>query len=105
MSALLALDLPAVSLTVVDYVVIAGYLLAITLFGSLFAKFQKTTRDYLLADRSVPWWGICFTVVATETSTLSFIGVPAQAYAGNMAFLQLALGYIIGRVLISLIFI
>jgi SSS family transporter len=91
-------------LTWIDYAVIAGYLLAITAFGSWFARFQKTTRDYFLTDRSVPWWAICFTIVATETSTLSFIGVPAGAYAGNMTFLQLAMGYIAGRVLVSVIF-
>jgi len=93
------------TLTWVDYAVIAGYLLAITAFGSWFARFQKTTRDYFLNDRSVPWWAICFTIVATETSTLSFIGVPAQAFAGNMTFLQLPLGYILGRVLVSVLFI
>jgi SSS family transporter len=93
------------TLTWIDYTVIAGYLLAITAFGSWFARFQKTTRDYFLNDRSVPWWAICFTIVATETSTLSFIGVPAQAFAGNMTFLQLPLGYIVGRVLVSLLFI
>jgi len=93
------------TLSWLDYTVIAGYLLAITAFGSWFARFQKTTRDYFLNDRSVPWWAICFTIVATETSTLSFIGVPAQAFAGNMTFLQLALGYIIGRILVSLLFI
>ncbi|HET7217565.1 MAG TPA: sodium:solute symporter [Vicinamibacterales bacterium] len=93
------------TLTWVDYTVIAGYLVAITAFGSWFARFQKTTRDYFLNDRSVPWWAICFTIVATETSTLSFIGVPAQAFAGNMSFLQLALGYIIGRILVSALFI
>jgi SSS family solute:Na+ symporter len=92
-------------LTWVDYVVIAGYLLAITAFGSWFAKFQKTTRDYFITGRSVPWWAICFTVVATETSTLSFIGVPAGAYVGNMTFLQLPLGYICGRFLVSWLFI
>jgi solute:Na+ symporter, SSS family len=92
-------------LTWIDYVVIAGYLIAITAFGSWFARFQKTTRDYFLTGRSVPWWAICFTIVATETSTLSFIGVPAGAYAGNMTFLQIALGYIIGRVLVSVLFI
>jgi SSS family transporter len=92
-------------LTWLDYVVIACYLLAITAFGSWFARFQKTTRDYFLTGRSVPWWAICFTIVATETSTLSFIGVPAGAYAGNMTFLQLALGYITGRFLVSLLFI
>src|SRR5690349_25036475 len=88
-----------------DYAVIALYLVAITAFGSWFAKFQKTTHDYFLADRSTPWWAICFTIVATETSTLSFIGVPAQTYTGAMGFLQLAFGYIVGRVLVSLLFI
>jgi SSS family solute:Na+ symporter len=92
-------------LTWADYLVIGGYLLAITAFGSWFARFQKTTRDYFLTDRSVPWWAVCFTVVATETSTLTFIGIPAAAYAGNMTFLQLALGYVIGRILVSLLFI
>ena len=92
-------------LTWADYLVIAGYLAAITIFGSWFARFQRTTRDYFLTGRTVPWWGICFTIVATETSTLSFIGVPAGAYAGDFRFLQLALGYIIGRILISVLFI
>jgi solute:Na+ symporter, SSS family len=92
-------------LTWADYLVIAGYLTAITAFGSWFARFQHTTRDYFLTGRTVPWWGICFTVVATETSTLSFIGVPAGAYAGNFAFLQLAVGYIVGRILVSVLFI
>ena len=53
----------------------------------------------------MPWWAICFTIVATETSTLTFIGVPAQAYAGNMTFLQLAIGYVIGRIIVSVLFI
>jgi SSS family solute:Na+ symporter len=92
-------------LTWADYLVIGAYLLAITAFGSWFARFQKTTRDYFLTDRSVPWWAVCFTVVATETSTLTFIGIPASAYSGNMTFLQLALGYVIGRVIVSLLFI
>jgi SSS family solute:Na+ symporter len=98
-------------LTWIDYAVIAGYLLAITAFGSWFARFQKTTRDYFLTDRTVPWWAICFTIVATETSTLSFIGVPAEIfsnpgarYTGNMTFLQLVLGYIVGRMLVSFLF-
>jgi SSS family solute:Na+ symporter len=94
-----------VSLTWLDYLVIAGYLLGITAFGSWFGRFQRSTRDYFLTGRSVPWWAICFTVVATETSTLSFIGVPAGAYVGNMTFLQLAIGYIVGRILVSALFI
>jgi SSS family transporter len=91
-------------LTWIDYTVIAAYLLAITAFGTWFARFQKTTVDYFLTGRSVPWWAICFTIVATETSTLSFIGVPAGAYDRNMTFLQLAFGYVIGRILVSVLF-
>jgi SSS family transporter len=92
-------------LTLADYTIIGAYLAGITLFGSWFARFQRTTRDYFLTGRSVPWWAVCFTIVATETSTLSFIGVPAAAFAGNMAFLQLAMGYIVGRLLVSALFI
>ncbi len=88
-----------------DYAVIAAYLLAITAFGSWFGRFQHTTRDYFLSGHSVPWWAVCCTVVATETSTLTFIGIPATAYAGNMTFLQLALGYVIGRLIVSVLFI
>ena len=88
-----------------DYLVLVSYLLGVAAFGSWFSRFQRTTRDYFLTGHSVPWWAICFTIVATETSTLSFIGVPAAAYAGNMTFLQLAIGYIVGRILVSLLFI
>lgn len=88
-----------------DYAVVAIYLLAITAFGSWFSRFQLTTADYFLTRRSVPWWGVCFTIVATETSTLSFIGVPATAFTGNFTFLQLAVGYVIGRVVVSVIFV
>src|SRR3954463_5962326 len=95
----------AMVLTWVDYLVIGGYLLAITAFGSYFARFQKTTRDYFLTGQSVPWWAICFTIVATETSTLTFISVPATAYTSDMTFLQLVFGYVIGRLLVSAIFI
>src|SRR5215211_5419995 len=89
----------------IDYAVVFAYLVAITIFGSRFARFQRSTGDYFLSGRTVPWWAICFTVVATETSTLTFIGVPAAAYAGNMTFLQLVFGYVIGRIIISAIFI
>ena len=92
-------------LNALDYAVVALYLVAVTSFGSYFARFQKTTGDYFLTGRTVPWWAICFTIVATETSTLTFIGVPASAYSGNMTFLQLAAGYVIGRVLVSALFI
>ena len=92
------------SLNGIDYAVVFAYLVGITVFGSRFARFQRTTGDYFLTGRTVPWWAICFTIVATETSTLTFIGVPAAAYAGNMTFLQLAAGYVVGRAIVSVLF-
>lgn len=90
-----------------DLVIIVGYLIGITLFGVLFAGKQKTTDEYFVGDRSVPWWAIAMSIVATETSTITFVSVPGIAFAkgGNFQFLQLVLGYMLGRVVISLVFI
>lgn len=92
---------------VLDLVIIFGYLAGVTLLGTWFARKQETTRDYFLGDRSVPWWAIAASIVATETSTITFISVPGIAFArgGNFQFLQLVLGYMLGRVVISLLFI
>ena len=91
----------------IDLVIIFGYLIGITLFGVWFSRKQETTRDYFLGDRTVPWWAIAASIVATETSTITFISVPGVAFArgGNFQFLQLVFGYMLGRVVISLLFI
>jgi SSS family transporter len=89
----------------VDVAIIAVYLVCITLFGLRFRKSQRSLRDYFLADRNIPWWAISLSIVAAETSTLTIIGTPALAYAGNFGFLQLVFGYLLGRVVISLILI
>ena len=90
-----------------DLAIIFGYLIGIVLFGTWFARKQETTSDYFLGDRSVPWWAVAFSIVATETSTITFISVPGIAFArgGNFQFLQLVFGYLLGRVVIALIFI
>jgi len=90
-----------------DLVIIFGYLIGIVLFGTWFGRKQQTTSDYFLGDRSVPWWAIAFSIVATETSTITFISVPGIAFArgGNFQFLQLVFGYLLGRIVISLLFI
>jgi solute:Na+ symporter, SSS family len=88
-------------------IIIFGYLIGVTLFGVWFSSKQETTEDYFVGDRSVPWWAIAASIVATETSTITFISVPGIAFAknGNFQFLQLVFGYMLGRVVISLIFI
>src|SRR4029453_5935196 len=90
-----------------DLFIIFGYLIGIVLFGTWFGRKQKTTSDYFLGDRSVPWWAVAFSIVATETSTITFISVPGIAFArgGNFQFLQLVFGYLLGRIVISLLFI
>src|SRR5437868_4534725 len=88
-----------------DFAIIALYLAGITLFGLRFRKRQRTLRDYFLADRSVPWWAIALSIVAAETSTLTVISVPGLAYERDFGFLQLVLGYLVGRVVISFLFI
>lgn len=90
-----------------DLIIIFGYLIGVTAFGSWFGKKQETTEDYFVGDRSVPWWAIAASIVATETSTITFISVPGIAFAkgGNFQFLQLVFGYMLGRIVISLLFI
>ena len=90
-----------------DLFIIAGYLVAVVAAGAWFGRKQKTTAQYFLAGQSVPWWAIGASIVATETSTITFISVPGIAYArgGDFTFLQLVFGYLVGRVMISILFI
>ena len=87
----------------IDLLIIAAYLAGITLFGLRFRKRQRTMRDYFLADRNIPWWAIALSIVAAETSTLTILSIPGLAYDSNLTFLQWAMGYVIGRVIISFV--
>jgi solute:Na+ symporter, SSS family len=86
-----------------DFAIIAFYLLGITLFGLRFRKRQRSLRDYFLAGRNIPWWAISLSIVAAETSTLTIISIPGLAYDTNFTFLQVVMGYIVGRVVISFV--
>src|SRR5579863_1836400 len=89
----------------IDFAILALYLTGITLFGARFRHGQKNLRDYFLGSRTAPWWAIACSIVATETSTLTIIGTPAIAYAGNLGFLQLVLGYLVARVILCVVLI
>ncbi|HEY3250504.1 MAG TPA: sodium:solute symporter [Ignavibacteria bacterium] len=84
-----------------DVIIIILYLIGVAAYGILKGGKQKSARDYFVSEKAIPWWAVCFAVVATETSALTFISVPGIAYIGNLNFLQIAIGYIIGRVIIS----
>src|SRR6266567_3108339 len=87
-----------------DLAVILTYLIGITWFGARFRRGQKNLRDYFLGGRTAPWWAIALSIVSAETSTLTIVGTPALAFAGNLGFLQIVLGYLLARIVISVLF-
>jgi SSS family transporter len=88
-----------------DALIVVTYLIAITLFGVHFRKKQQSIHTYFLGGKTVPSWALSLSIVATETSTLTIIGTPGIAFGGNLSFLQLVMGYLVGRVFISLVLI
>ena len=97
----------------IDYVVLVVYLVGITIFGTMFRRSQRNVRDYFIGAKNTSWIVISLSIVATETSTLTLIGVPALAYSsfarpeqgGSLTYLQVVLGYIVARIIISFLFI
>ena len=87
-----------------DYAIIIFYLIGVTAFGKIIGGKQKTVKDYFVGKKEVPWWVISFSIVAAETSTLTFISIPGLAYLTNLNFLQLTFGYLIGRVIVAQVF-
>ncbi|HEU0016567.1 MAG TPA: sodium:solute symporter [Longimicrobium sp.] len=81
--------------------IVIGYAAFVALLGSSLGRRQKDASDYFLADHAIPWWAACFSIVATETSALTVISVPATAYTGDLWMLQLAAGYLVGRIAVS----
>jgi SSS family transporter len=86
-----------------DWVVIVLYLIGVIAFGVWLGRGQKNARDYFLGSRNISWWGVSLSIVATETSALTFIGVPAIAYGGNLMFIQIIIGYVIARIVLAMV--
>jgi len=86
----------------IDLTIILLFLGGISAYGIYNSRKNITTEDYFLAGKNTPWWVAMFSIVATETSVLTFVSVPGLAYRGDWFFLQLAMGYILGRVLVSI---
>lgn len=87
----------------IDLGVILVYLLGITWFGTRFRSRQRDLRDYFLGGRSAPWWAISLSIVSAETSTLTIVGTPALSFAGDLGFLQIVFGYLLARIVISVL--
>ena len=94
----------ATELAPLDVMIVVLYILGTMLLGAWFTRRQRDLRTYFVGDRDVSWWLVLISIVATETSTVTFLSVPGLAFdraSGNLTFLQLAFGYVIGRVLIA----
>jgi SSS family solute:Na+ symporter len=87
--------------TALDWLVLVAYLAGTTALGVWLGRGQKDARDYFVAAGEIPWWAVLFSIVATETSALTFISIPGLAYLGNFTFLQIATGYLLGRIVIA----
>ncbi|MCJ7630639.1 MAG: sodium:solute symporter [Longimicrobiales bacterium] len=91
------------SVTVLDFAVIVAYLVGVTIWGAWLGRGQTGGTDYFLGNRELPWGAVMLSVVATETSTLTFLSIPGVAYLGTLTFLQLTVGYLVGRIVVSLL--
>lgn len=96
---------PRTGLPTLDLAILGVYLLAMLAIGVWVGRGQKSTLDYFLGDRSLPWWAVLLSIVATETSTVTFLSIPGKTYApgGDMRFLQITFGYVVGRILVVFI--
>src|SRR6185437_8372560 len=88
-------------LNALDFLVIIVYLVGITLLGMYVGRRQRDSRDYFVTDREMPWCALMFSTVATETSALTFISIPGLAYITDLGFLQIAAGYLLGRIVLA----
>src|SRR5919202_3243965 len=84
-----------------DALVLVAYLAGTTALGIWVGRRQRDSRDYFVAGRTIPWWAVLFSVVASETSALTFISTPGLSYLGNFGFLQVVFGYLIGRIVVA----
>lgn len=89
--------------TLLDVAVLILYLVGVTAWGAWLGRGQKGGTDYFLGNRELPWGAVMLSVVATETSTLTFLSIPGVAYLGTLTFLQLTVGYMVGRVVVALV--
>src|SRR5438045_9715013 len=88
--------------TALDAIVLVAYLAGTTALGLWVGRRQRDAKDYFVADRAIPWWAVMFSIVASETSALTFISTPGLSYGdapglGNLGFRHIVAGYIVGR--------
>ncbi|MCA8944190.1 MAG: sodium:solute symporter [Planctomycetes bacterium] len=94
-------DAAPVNLGPLDATILATYVGAVVAFGIWNGRRNRSAEDFMVGGRDLPWWALLLSIVATETSTVTFLSVPGVAWQGDLTFLQLPLGYIAGRLAVS----
>ena len=92
-------------MSTLDLAIIAAYLAGTILLGAWFSRRQTDLKYYFVSGRNLPWWVVMASIVSTETSAVTFISVPGYAFGTDYTFLQLPIGYIVGRFVVSVIFV
>src|SRR5262245_7642897 len=95
------MPLASTTMSSLDLGIVIAYIVGTTLLGAWFSRNQRNVTTYFVGDRNVSWWLVLVSIVATETSTVTFLSIPGVAYGGNLTFLQLAMGYIVGRTIVA----
>jgi solute:Na+ symporter, SSS family len=77
--------------TWIDWVVLVGYLVLVSIIGVKLAGKQENMEDFFRGGGKLPWYAVSASMIATAISAVTFVGVPAIAFAGNMTYLQLGI--------------
>lgn len=91
------------SVSATDLLILAAYMALVVAFGMWVGRGARNLADYALGGRDLPWWLILVSIVATETSTVTFLSIPGFAFGRDMTWLQLPLGFVVGRFVVAFV--
>jgi Na+/proline symporter len=87
----------------IDLYILVAYMIGVVLWGMWIGRRQRDVTDYVVSGRDLPWWAVLGSIVATETSTVTFLSIPGFAWGNDLTWLQLPMGFIIGRFVVALL--
>ena len=89
------------SVGAIDLAILLAYMAGVVFLGMWVGRVTRTAADFMIGGRDLPWWVILFSIVATETSTVTFLSIPGFAYGRDMTWLQIVFGFVLGRFLVA----
>lgn len=89
-------------MSLIDWIVLSGFLAFVVIYGVWKTRGKKNIQEYLLANRTTPWYTVTLSIMATQASAITFLSTPGQAYADGMRFVQFYLGLPIAMIILSI---